>query len=242
MIRLITPSAVKSDTPIIPTTADVENTAIPGPSPIAGLEPGDQPPPYEPPATATTTPTPLEPATPPKKRSSAERFTMGTSLFILLLFSLIIIGLDIQALIYCLFPNPVHVALQTFYWVYFAGICLWATTSAACWLMLLRNLWGPKVAKRWPIRQDWAYMWIFGMGALVVMPLWGLWKGLTTAVEMCQGRFCGEGLEDEVELELEEGRRLVGSDGDDGAEDVNGEGSSIRMEVETERESSKQGL
>jgi len=64
------------------------------------------------------------------------------------------------------------------------------------------------------------------------------------AVEACQGRFCGEGLEDEdeIELELEEGRRLLGSDGDDGAEDVNGEGSSIRMEVETERESSKQSL
>ena len=135
---------------------DVEATAIPD-STTAGADNGteEQPPPYQPPVQETSTLALTSTPKPPKvPRSSAGRFVMGTAIFLAIIASLFLGALALQAVIFCQHWSPVSMFPRVIYWVVFGIPCGWATVGASCWLMLLRDLWGPGVRKRFSIQES----------------------------------------------------------------------------------------
>jgi hypothetical protein len=204
---------------------------------------GDQPPPYNPPTpTLAAEPTAVSP--PAKKRSSAERFIIGTFLLILVIAALFVAAVTIQGMTYCLFKKKNSTFLQVILWVFYSGCCIWASTGVGCWAMLLRNLWGPKAIKRFPIDENIvALVVVGGVGMLIWGPFWCLWKGSVWIVEKCQGRFCGDAFDEEEDqqmpIELEEGRRLIPNRDLEG-DDENRECLSSQVGLDIEREASKQ--
>jgi hypothetical protein len=160
-IRPIPPDKEKGTKPNIEVTPptpinDVEATAIPDPT-TASAENGteEQPPPYQPPlheaSTLALTSTPKPPKVP---RSSAERFVMGTTILLAIIASIFLGALALQAVIFCQHWSPVSIFPRVIYWGIFGIPCGWATVGASCWLMLLRDLWGPGVRKKFPIRES----------------------------------------------------------------------------------------
>ena len=94
--------------------------------------------------------------------------------------------------------------------------------------MLLRDLWGPRATLRFPIKSGLVPISLFTIiGGLTLGPLIVIGNVAIWAVEKCQGRFCGDVIETDNGtgdgVELEEGERLVGDDGENG-----GEASGIR--------------
>jgi hypothetical protein len=198
---------------------DVEATAIPD---SGNSDPdAEDPPPYQPPAQEVTPSPALVPAlnVPKVKRSSAQSFVMGTALLLGIMASLFLAGLAMQALIFCGPWSPVSFFLRIVYWIVFSIPCLWASVGVSCWLMLLRDLWGPAMKKRLPLKETGL---IYGLFCVLFAPfafvMFVVGGGAVKAVEMCQRRFCGDALEDEVEegeevLELEQGLRMEGGAG-----------------------------
>jgi len=139
-------------------------------------------------------------------------------LLIVILFTVVTLGLSVQALTYCQGDGVLQVGFRVFFWLIYFLYLLWISVGVGCWLMLLRNLWGPKMAKRFPIEPS--FICTFAVGSIVLLiwsPFWGLWKGSVWIVEQCQGHLCGDALEDEAEetVELDEGQRLVGGDSEE---------------------------
>lgn len=81
--------------------------------------------------------------------------------------------------------------------------------------MLLRNLWGPGMKKRYPFNE---HALTFTLFCIVGTPFFLLWAvfgiGAVKAVEACQMRFCGDALEEDEEVELAEGEGLGDRDAD----------------------------
>ena len=85
--------------------------------------------------------------------------------------------------------------------------------------MLLRDLWGPGMRKKFPFSET-AVLW--GLTCVLISPLIlvgfvlsGLGGVVVRAIEACQRRFCGDALEEEREdsqesLELQEGPSMEG--------------------------------
>jgi len=181
---------------------------------ILGEAHNDDPPPYE--ARAETTcsiATSVEDNKP--RQSSAHLFVVGSSLFTVVAFDLFIIALWIQYTAYCAGAksNP---ALLFVLWAFYAALCSWASVGLLCWVRLLRDLWGPATAKRYPIN---IYLVCYLIpGVIVGIPMLlvkGLGRGAVIAVEACQRKFCGDALEEDEEAmecnELEEAQGLVGA-------------------------------
>ena len=104
--------------------------------------------------------------------------------------------------------------------------------------MLLRDLWGPKAKERVRIEEYWLAAGVVGV---VVGPVIAGAAGAVKMVEWCQGRWCSDALEDEEVVgaqggtELEEGRRLIGGEGeghDDGDDEGQQEGNEMRVPEE----------
>ena len=104
--------------------------------------------------------------------------------------------------------------------------------------MLLRDLWGPKAKERVRFEEYWLAAAVAGA---VVGPVIAAGAGAAKLVEWCQGRWCGDALEDEEVVgaqggtELEEGRRLIGGEGD-GHDDGDGEGQQEGYETRIAQE------
>lgn len=135
-------------------------------------------------------------------------------------------------------PSPVFVRI--IFWTIYSCICTWATVGVGCWLILLRNLWGPVVAKKYPIKEAaFAIIIVGAVGVILTGPFILVWKGLSmgsvAAVEACQRRFCGDALEDAEDdgrnLELEEGRALVSSEYQEDQEESEGVSQSFSKGV-----------
>jgi hypothetical protein len=214
-LRYFTPGVRDKRTVPSPATNDEEATAIPVPDITStGPTEGEEPPPYQLPITEApnTAPKKIE-----KKRSPAESFLIGTLLFIGLFFCLFLAGLGIQAAVWCNAFGPLPIFVRLIFWIVYSIPCFWATVGASCWLILLRNLGGPRAMKRYPINENFVAV---GALSMVLFPFvfFGslLWKGAVGAVEACQHRICGDMWEDdetENNVELEEGRLSIGDDG-----------------------------
>jgi hypothetical protein len=203
----------KSNTEVTQPTPgnDVEATAIPDATESTNSGTEDQPPPYQPPEQETPTPAQVPNPTQPKvKRSSAHAFVMGTAMFLSIIASLFLGASALQSIIFCEHWSPVSLFPRIFYWAVFSIPCLWATVGASCWLMLLRDLWGPEMRKRLPIKET---ALIYGLVCVLVAPfafvVVVIGGGLVKAVETCQRWFCGDALEEadesEESVELQEG-------------------------------------
>lgn len=103
---------------------------------------------------------------------------------------------------------------RVIYWVVFGIPCGWTTVGASCWLMLLRDLWGPGARKKFPIQES---ALIYGLFCALLSPFiligFVFGGGAVKAIEACQRRFCGDALEDEGDeseesIELREGSRM----------------------------------
>jgi hypothetical protein len=223
-IESITPGIDVGTKPSIEVTPptpseDVEATAIPDLTASAESGTEDQPPPYQPPAqepstqapASASTPTSAPPAVP---RTSAERFVMGTTIFLSTIASLFLCALALQALIFCQHWSPLSLFPRIIYWAIFSLLCGGATTGASCWLMLLRDLWGPGMRKKFPISKTAMLQALFG---ILISPFIAVGfvfgGGAVKAIEACQRHFCGDALEEEREeieesVELQEGPRM----------------------------------
>jgi hypothetical protein len=196
---------------------DVEASAIPDSLP-ARTENGteEQPPPYRPQAQETAILAPPSTPNPPKvPRSSAGRFVMGTAIFLAIIACLVLGALALQALILCQHWSPVSIFPRIIYWAVFSVPCGWATVGACCWVMLLRDLWGPGIRKKLPISET---AMLYGLFCALLSPFilvgFVFGEGATKAIELCQRRFCGDALEEEEgeeSVELREGPRMEDS-------------------------------
>ncbi|KAE9364371.1 hypothetical protein N431DRAFT_105847 [Stipitochalara longipes BDJ] len=220
-IRSITPGidvGIKPSIEVTPPTPsdDVEATAIPDLTTSTESSTEDQPPPYQPPAQdSTPAPAPTSTPTPPKvPRTSAGRFVMGSAIFLSIIASLFFSAVALQALIFCQHWSPVSILPRIIYWTIFIIPSCWATVGACCWLMLLRDLWGPGMRKKFPISETAI---LYGLTCTLISPFilvgFVLGGGAVKAIEACQRRFCGDALEDEREeieesVELQEGPRM----------------------------------
>lgn len=103
----------------------------------------------------------------------------------------------------CLTPPPSKV------WTLYTLPLSWSTTALSSFLILLRNLWGPKMAQRFPLDQSSVAM---GILIAVMFPFvfvgYILGGAAVLVVQACQGVCCGVREGDEVEegVELEDGR------------------------------------
>lgn len=213
VLRKITPGVIVSTPPPPTPAAVVESTSLTPNTSSPEDQADENPPPYEAP-TPTTTPTSPHPFD--HNWSSAERFIIGTFVFIVLMFTLFALGLVVLAFLYCMRPLPYTVWGPVFWWILYSAAVFGASPGMACWAMLLRNLWGPRAIKKFPITQSWLCMGVIFLGVIILwLPFVATWKGLSWAVEKCQGKFCGDALEEEEEVpvELEEGVRLIDGDG-----------------------------
>lgn len=198
----------------VSTTSDVESTAIPtaavsghGGEEVTSDEPPPYPAPFENPPPA---PEPAVPTASKTKRSSAHEFVVGTSLFVALITVLFILALDIESLIYCMGPSVTGTSGKVVLWGSYSLQCLWCSMGATCWAMLLRNLWGPQMKKKYPFTAEALLLAVFVVPAT---PIFMLGMGCIKMIECCQGIFCGSALEEEREelgqsLELQEGVTL----------------------------------
>jgi len=205
---------------------------------------GEEPPPYQPPAGDTIpaaspiVPEILIPPTPtsvpltfvsnakPKPialPSSAHRFVFGTSFFAANIFTLFTLALAIQTWLYCSKTfNPLFSGILL--WGAYGGVCLSATISASCWIMLCRDLGGKGMKRRWHLDEWCMLRGVQGAIILaVVPPLWVAGKGAVRLVTFCQRWWCSGVLEEEEGMELVEENESMG-----GA--VTGEGSSTNEE------------
>jgi hypothetical protein len=217
---------------------------ITAPEPSEGQVEGEEPPPYQPsardtiPAAPPIAPGILIPPTPAlvpltsesnaKSKpialpSSAHRFVFGTSLFAANIFTLFTLALAIQAWFYCsetLYPVFWGILL----WGAYGGVCISATISASCWIILCRDLGGKGMKKRWPLDEWWVLRGVQGAIIMAVAPpLKAIGKGAVRLVKFCQGWWCSGVLEEEDGMELVEEHESTG-----GA--VTGEGSSTNEE------------
>jgi hypothetical protein len=220
-IRSIPPGLENGTKPNIEVTPptpidDVEATAIPD-SYTSSTDNGteEQPPPYQPPVQETATPASASTPTPPKvPRSSAGRFVMGTAIFLAIIASLFLGALALQALIFCQHWSPVSMFPRIIYWAVFSISCCWATVGASCWLMLLRDLWGPGMRKKFPISETaMIYGLVYALLCPIILVGFVFGGGAIKAIELCQRRFCGDALEEEREeseesVELRERLRM----------------------------------
>ncbi|KAG4432809.1 hypothetical protein IFR05_011698, partial [Cadophora sp. M221] len=116
-------------------------------------EPAGQPQPQT--QTETQTRTWMNPKKPPIKSTSAHRFVTGTFLFLLTLTSLVLAGLSIQAATLCHPDGEFSTLAKVFFWILYTFLPLsWSTTAASSFLILLRDLWGPKTAQKFPLDQS----------------------------------------------------------------------------------------
>jgi hypothetical protein len=167
---------------------------------------GEEPPPYQLaagdtiPAASPITPGILIPPTPasvplasesnakPKPitlPSSAHRFVFGTSLFAANIFTLLTLALAIQTWLYCsetLYPVFWGILL----WGAYGGVCISATISVSCWIILSRDLGGKGMKKRWPLDEWYVLRGIQGAIILAVaLPLRATGKGAVRLVKFC---------------------------------------------------------
>lgn len=204
ILRSITPGLGGKAATVAPASSDVEVTAIPNTQTDVVAEESsaaDEPPPYQPPATETATPAP---PTPKIKRSSAHSFVVGSAVFVPVLTSLIFLALDIQAVIFCSTFSPVSTFPRIINWVLYSLTCLWASTGVSCWMMLFRDLWGPGMKEKYPIREGYIAIRIV---SLPLVPFIMIGMGLVNAIQACQRRFCSDALEEESE-DAEQGIEL----------------------------------
>jgi hypothetical protein len=205
---------------------------------------GEEPPPYQPsagvtiPAASPIAPGILIPPTPasvpltsesnakPKPiilPSSAHRFVFGTSFFVANIFTLFTLALAIQTWLYCsetLYPLFWGILL----WGAYGGVCISATISASCWIILCRDLGGKGMKKRWPL-DEWCVLRGVQRAIIIVVapPLKAIGKGAVRLVKFCQGWWCSGVLEEEEGIELVEENESTG-------DVVTGEGSSTNEE------------
>ena len=231
----------------------------------------DAPPPYAPsnshpvpapvPTPTTTAPSASntaivpEPAKPKARRRTAGFFVIGTILVLSLLFSLFLLALSYQGLIFCCPWSPARTIIRVIFWVSFFVPAFFATFGLSCYAMLFRDLWGKKARERFKINEMMVATGVvifviggpvFVVGASVVLVLL-LVMGAVKCVESAQRAWCGDVLveDDEERVEIGELRRpeeviqaevamqSVVVDVDGG----NGEGS----EADAERESEEYG-
>lgn len=218
------------------TTAE-DTTAIPGPTSRDAEQgvPGDEPPPYQPPSETALAVVPPK-NLPWEEHSSAMRFVVGSGYLALITTFLLLCALSIEASIYCLEVGNSTVG-QVIWWLLFSIPCVWASTALSCWAMLLRDLWGPRMKKRFPFKETAIiYALICVITAPFAMVFYIVGGGAVKAVEACQHWFCGDALlEDGDEdagagMELEEGRQA----GSRRAPDVVGSGSGNTVDEESE--------
>lgn len=228
-IRVVTPG-VRNQTPSPPVAADVEATAIPqvvgavnantiASGSEAQTHPNgvDEPPPYQPPATESTPPSKEEP---PVKRSSAQRFVFGTILLACNIACLFFLALAVQSLVFCQSWSPLSFWPRVIWWVLFSMPAIWALNAATCWAMLLRNLWGAGMKKRYPFNEHALTFTLFCIVGTPFFLLWAVFEvGAVKAVEACQRRFCGDALEEDEDVELAEGGGHGDRDADVHSED-----------------------
>ncbi|KAG0646598.1 hypothetical protein D0Z07_7561 [Hyphodiscus hymeniophilus] len=232
LIRSVTPGVgdkpATVKTTITATAAgDEDGTAIPDPAvsaiDVEAGQGGDDPPPYAPPESTSTPiifPVPATLVRP--TASSAHFFVTGTFFFILMLLSLFLLALSLQWLSFCQHYSPTSTSGQVFTWVFFCIPATWATFGLTCWVILLRDLWGPAAKKRFPIEE---YALVKGLvmavafAALFPFVLSGML--LTKAVEVAQKRLCPGAIAEEDDVEIEELSRE-----DEEPHEVQGEGES----------------
>ncbi|KAH7310322.1 hypothetical protein BKA65DRAFT_165625 [Rhexocercosporidium sp. MPI-PUGE-AT-0058] len=212
---------------------------------------GEAPPPYQPPILSSTTVSTLTqpqpqitattqthtwmiPKSPEVKTTSAHRFVTGSFFFALTLTSFVLSGLSIQTVMLCNPDGEFGTVAKVFFWLLFAIPLAWSTTALSCFLILLRNLWGPSMEHRFPLDQSSVIM---GLVIALMFPFifvgYILGGAAVWAVQRCQRVCCGVGGEEDADgddaqqggVELEEGRAGVVSrdseelGGDDGEEE-----------------------
>jgi hypothetical protein len=150
--------------------------------------------------------------------------------------ALFLLALCIQFIVYCNVWSPAPHYTRAIFWTLYSLVCIYATKGALTWAVLLRNLWGPAVVKRYPIKVDVLSSSVFMIlifpptlvGTCIFMAVsftfesLGRWSVIT--VEACQKCCCGVGLDEDDErewTELEEGRALVASE-----DETDGDGTS----------------
>jgi hypothetical protein len=209
IIRRLTP---RDDTHRATTATinDIETTAIPADREEGSASNSDEPPPYQPRSAEEIRRARWSAKT--SKLSPAQLFVLVSHLFFVLLVLVFLLALMIQSLTFCMeIVSPIPIPVRIILWLLYTLNCFWASRGAMCWIMLLRNLWGPTAKKRFPMTET-------SLAWLTVKPVVMLGKGAAKAIELCQRRFCadalGEESEAEVELSLEIGQSEL-SDGDE---------------------------
>jgi hypothetical protein len=76
--------------------------------------------------------------------------------------------------------------------------------------MLVRDLWGPGMRKKYPIEKGSLLIWTV---AVPLSPVFVLGMGCVRVVERCQARFCGDALEEKEEREEREERERIEREG-----------------------------
>ncbi|KAL3423024.1 hypothetical protein PVAG01_04771 [Phlyctema vagabunda] len=214
MVRKVTPESSRSTKSkkeeSQPTTERSEATSSPGLSPAETET--DQPPPYDPEA-VTTEPEPTVPKTPRTKTSSAQNFVVGSALFFSNIFVLVLGGLSVQAVIHCAPWSPLHPIFAFMWWAVYTVVTWFASFGAMCWLMLLRDLWGPRMIKRYPIEENAMLILVIGV---VISPFFLLGTVSIKGIEWLQRRFCADDIEEDGDMEngveLREAHGLSGGD------------------------------
>lgn len=154
----------------------------------------ETPPPYN-----ETPDTIAKPTKTTKPRTSAELFVIGTACLLVIIFCLVTIALATQATIFCQDWSPLSAGPQGLLWFFYLSPLLTSTRALGCWVILLRDLWGPAAKRKFPVSEKWFFL-PFGMAG----------RGMVILVEGCQRRFCGGGIEvedmeSEGVIDLEEG-------------------------------------
>lgn len=224
-----------------------EETSIPAPKGVDGVDGDVEPPPYDS-ASASTS---QEAATAPiatvtiisekakSRPSSARSFVVGSFLMLLALISLVLLAFTIPTLLYCSAPEPDTLSI-VLSWLWFSAPALLILLGLGNWMLLFRNLFGKKTRQKWEFNEWMLLLWIC-VG--VLMPFVAVGMGAMSAgekaVQGCQRWCCSEGLEDEEEeiggsgeggVELQRAVVRDGVEGIDDEERRNGSGSIDRDE------------
>jgi hypothetical protein len=189
------------------TVNDIETTVIPAEEGSASNS--DEPPPYQPRSTEEIRRARWSAIT--SKLSPAQLFVLVSHFFFVLLALVFLLALMIQSLTFCMeIVSPIPIPVRIILWLLYTLNCFWASRGAMCWIMLLRNLWGPTAKKRFPMTET-------SLAWLTVKPVVMLGKGAAKAIELCQRRFCADAL-------VEESEEVVLGGETDGDEEAIGEG------------------
>ena len=186
----------------------------------------EQPPPYQPSqATTTVIASETSGSKPKVKRSSAHLFVVGSLLLLLNAIMLFFYSLSIQYMIFCREDEEDKID-SDHWWSRWGPIMLWTaigittltgTRALMCWLILLRNLWGPGMAEKYPINSG-AVFW--GIFYVIISPFWlfcllrqaaakgasAIVEQLAKVVESCQRHLCPGALE---EVDGQEARAVL---------------------------------